>query len=208
MKKWLVLLLLLTTVPAEGMFPLPQTKVPLQTDVKVKSHRTEQEKDKYSNSPVRTAVEKDATQKAILSIEVRNMSPRVIRDIKISYQLYELQFERSTSRRVLVGGGVGSREKLVLATHGQLTINELKTLEKKVVETEPLETSYRATQDLTKLISRTKSSGSKFGGYIVEYFVGGELVKRDASSRRLHEAYLRFIQPTGTSSSLRMNVRE
>ena len=207
MKKWLVLSLILMAVHAEGVFPLLPSKVPLKTNVKVKSSRTKRKKAKYSPYGVRTSVQKDTTQKRFLSIEVRSMSPKIIRDIKISYQFYELRFEHSTTKRVLLTRRMGSTERLVPAGRGQLSIEQLKPLEKKVVETEPLETSYRSIQDRTKLIPKTTRTGTKFGGYIVEYYVGGELAKVDASSNKLYQAYLRSIQRPGTSSPLRMNIR-
>lgn len=207
MKKWFVLLLILMTVRAEGMVPLPQTKVPLKTDVKVKSSRRRTKGNDYSEYGARTSVRKNTQQRSFLAIEVRNMSPKVMKDIKISYQFYKLQFERSTGTRMVLTRRLGGEEKLVRSGGGQLKIAQLKPLEKKVVESEPIETSYRATQDLNRRVSQTTTTGTKFGGYIVEYFVGGKLAKRDASSMRLYEAYLRSIRQPGTSAPLRMNIR-
>jgi len=189
------------------MFPLPQTKVPLKTDVKVKSSRRRTKRNDYSEYGARTSVRKNTQQRSFLAIEVRNMSPKTIRDIEISYHLYELQFERSTGTRLVLTRRLGGEEMLVRSGGGQLRIAQLKPLEKKVLESEPIETSYRATQDLNKRVSQTRTTGTKFGGYIVEYFVGGKLVKRDASSRRLYEAYFRSIRQPGTSAPLRMNIR-
>ncbi|NQT81784.1 hypothetical protein HQ563_02085 [bacterium] len=208
MKKWFVLLLSLAALQAEGMVPLPQLNVPIKTDVKVKSSKDRNRKNQYSRRGLRTSVQKDTAQRVFLSIEVRNMSPKVIRDMTISYQLYELQFERSTGKRLVLTRRLGQGEKLVAAGRGQLTIPQLKPLEKKVVESKPLETRYRSTLDTRKFVSQTKTTGTKFGGYIVEYSVGGRVVKRDASSRRLHEAYLRSIRPPGSSTGLRMNIRK
>lgn len=189
------------------MFPLPQTKVPLRTDVKVKQSRTQTNKNDYSRYGVRTSVRKNTEQKTFLAIEVQNMSPKVIKDLKVFYRFYELQFERSTGTRIVLTRRMGNTERLVSCGSGQSSIPQLKPLEKKVVKSQPVETSYGATQDTTKLIARTKTTGTKFGGYIVEYFVGGQLVKRDASSRRLYEAYLKSLRKPGTSGPLRMNIR-
>jgi len=192
MKRWLVVLFVLMAVEAEGMVPLRRPSVALKTEIKVKSSKKKSRRDEYTKYGQRAAVEKDTKQTAYLAIEVRNMSPRIVKNLRIVYQLYELQFEQASNKTIIYRLGSGrSREKLVPAGRGELMIEQLKTLEKKVVESEPIVSSYRSTQDMTKVISQTKSSGRKFGGYIVEYFVGDELVKRDASSRRLHEAYLR-----------------
>jgi hypothetical protein len=207
MKKWFVLLFTLLLGRAEGMFPLPQTNVPLKTDVRVKSSRAQTIKSEHSPSGARTAIQRDTTRRVFLSIEVRNMSPRLVKDIAISYRFYELEFERSTGNRFVLTRRMEDTEKFVAANSGRLTIAQLKPLERKTVETEPLETTYRSTQDLTKAISQTKTSGKEFGGYIVEYYVGDQLVKRDASSRRLYEAYLRSIGAPDTSQPLRMNIR-
>ena len=207
MKRWLVPLIVLFALPAEGMFPLPNTKVPLNTDVRVRSSKKGTRRNEYSPYGVLTAVEKEKTQKAFLAIEVRNMSGKVLRDLKIVYQLYELQFESSTNRTVIYSRRAGrGKEKFVASQRGELVIKELKPLEKKVVESEPIVSTYQSSQDMTKLLSQTSTKGSKFGGYIVEYFVNEKLAKRDASSRRLHEAYLRAIQPKQTSPGMRMNV--
>lgn len=207
MKKWFVLLFILVAARGEAMLPLPRAKAPLRTDVKVKRSRAQRKKNEYSRHGFRTSVQKNTEQKTFLAIEVRNMSPKVIKDIKITCRFYELHFERSTGTRMVLTRRMGSTERLVPSGTGHLSIAQLKPLEKKVVESQPVETSYRAIQDTTKLISRTKTTGTKFGGYIVEYFVGGELVKRDASSRRLYEAYLRSLRQPGASSPLRMNIR-
>jgi len=208
MKKWLVPLVILMAVQAEGMVPLPQLNVPLKTQVKVKSSRERNRKNRYSRTGVRTSTQKNTTQRVFLSIEVRNMSPKIIRDVKIIYRFYELQFERSTGQRIVFTRYLGGTEKLVQSSTGQLSIAQLKPLENKVVTTEPFETSYRSTRDTRTYISNTRTAGAKFGGYIVEYSVGGQIVKRDASSMRLYEAYLRSIRQPGRSGPLRMNVRK
>jgi hypothetical protein len=207
MKRWLVPLIVLFALPAEGMFPLPNTKVPLKTDVRVRSSKKGTRQNEYSPYGVLTSVEKEKTQQAFLAIEVRNMSNRVLKDLKIVYQLYELQFESSTNKTVIFSRRVGrSKEKFVPVQKGELLIPELKPLENKVVESEALLSTYQSNQDMTKLLSQTSTSGSKFGGYIVEYFVGGKLAKRDASSRRLHEAYLGALEPKQPSPGMKMNV--
>jgi hypothetical protein len=208
MKKWFVLLLMLPAFPMEGMVPLPQTSVPMKTEVKVKSEKQRTRKNEYSAPGYRTAVKKNTSQSVFLSIEVQSMSPKPIKDLRISYRFYELQFERSSGNRLVFARRWGTKEKLVPSSGGQLTIEELKPLEKKVVESESLETSYGSETDTTKIISQTRTTGSKYGGYIVEYFVEGKLVKWDASSRRLLEAYARSRQAGGsTSGGLKMNVR-
>jgi len=205
MRKWLVLLLLIAISRVEGMVPLQQTTVPLKTDVRVKTSRRETVKDEYSGFGMRESSQKNITEKTFLSIEVRNLSGRLLKELKIVYRFFDLQFDRSTNERLILTRRMADTEKLIASGSGELTIADLKPLEKKVVETEPYETSYRSTQDLTKFIPRTKTTGTKFGGYIVEYFVAGQLVKRDASTRRLHEAYLRSIRAPG-ANSLRMKV--
>jgi hypothetical protein len=207
MKKWFVLLFILVAVRGEAMLPLRQAKVPLRTDVKVKRSRAQRKKNEYSGEGFRTSVQKNTEQNTFLAIEVQNMSPKVIKDIKILCRFYRLQFERSTGTRMVLTRRMGDTERLVASGMEHLSIAQLDPLEKKVVESESLETSYRATQDTTKLISRTNTTGTKFGGYIVEYFVGDELVKRDASSRSLHEAYLKSLRRPGTPTPLRMNIR-
>jgi hypothetical protein len=209
MKKCLILLAILMAVEAEGMVPLQRPSVALKTDVKIRSSKDKNRRDEYTKYGNRTAVEKDTKQTACLAIEVRNMSPRVVKNIRVVYQLYELQFEQASNKTIIYRLGSGrSREKLVPAGKGELTIEQIKPLEVKVVESEPIESSYRSTQDMTKIVSQTKTSGRKFGGYIVEYFVGDELVKRDASSQRLHETYLRSLQAReGTAPSLMMKVQ-
>jgi hypothetical protein len=206
MKKWLVPLLVMFATHAEGVFPIQHTKVALKTDIKVKTSKKGTKGNEYSAPGAWTGVRKDKAQSTYLAIEVRNMSPKIVKDLKISYQFFELQFDRSSTTRYVFTRTMGPDEKLVPSGRGELTIPQLKPLEKKVVETEPVETSYRSTQDLTKLIPQTKTTGSKFGGYVVEYFAAGQLVKRDASSRSLLEAYLRAIQKQKSAAPLRMNV--
>ncbi len=207
MRTSLAVLFALLATAAEGTVPLPRTNVALKTDVKVKSAKEGKRKNEYSEIGYRTSVEKDTTQKVVLSISVRNMSPQLLKDIKISYQLYELEFEYSTGQRLILSRQIGpSNERLVPKARGELKIEQLKRLEEKVVQTDPLESSYRSTQDMTKIISETRTSGSKFGGYIVEYYVGGELVKRDASSRNLLEAYVGSLGGQPGSGTLRMKV--
>jgi len=207
MKKLFVLAITAMAIQAEAMVPLQRTTVAIKTDVKVKSGKDRTRRDEYTNYGYRTGIEKDTKQSAFLSIEVRNMSPRVIEKLRIVYHLYELEFEQASNKTIIYRLGSGrSQEKLVPAGTGELTIEQLKPLEVKVVESEPITASYRSTQDTTKLISQTRTSGRKFGGYIVEYFSGDELVKRDASSQRLHEAYLRSLQPQQGGVPLQMKV--
>lgn len=207
MKRWLVLLAFLMAVDAEAMVPLQRTTVAIKTDVKVKSESDRTRRDEYTNYGYRTGIEKDTKQSAFLSIEVRNMSPRVIEKLRIVYQLYELEFEHASNRTIVFNRAIGrGREKLVPAGKGELSVENLKPLEVKVVESEPITSSYRSTQDTTKLISQTTTSGRKFGGYIIEYFSGDELVKRDASSQRLHEAYLQALKVQQGAVPLQMKV--
>lgn len=207
MKRWLLVLLVLPALEAEGMVPLLKTSVPLKTKVRVKSEKQRTRKNQYSAPGYRTAVKKNTSQSVFLSIEVQSMSPKPIKDMRISYRFYELQFERSSGNRLVFSRRWGTKEKLVPSSGGQLTIEELKPLEKKVVESESLQTSYRSETDMRKIISQTRTTGSKYGGYIVEYFVGGKVVKWDASSRRLLEAYAKSRQRGTTPGGLRMNVR-
>jgi len=206
MKKCLVLLLVFVAVQAEAVLPQRQPKVSLRTDVKVKSSKDRSKKEAYSVYGRQTTVQKDTKEAAFLSIEVRNVSPQVVRDLKIVYKLFELQIDRSTNKRIIYTGRNPRTEKLVATESGQLKIEELKPLEKKVVESQTLETSYQSTQDRAWLISRTTTTGSKFGGYIVEYYVGDKLVKRDASSRNLLEAYMRSLQGQQPSNPLKMRT--
>lgn len=207
MRRCLVLLAFLMAVDAEAMVPMQRTTVAIKTEVKVKSEKDRTRRDEYTNYGYRTAIEKDTKQSAFLSIEVRNMSPRPIEKLRIVYRLYELEFEHASNRTIIyrLGSGRG-REKLVPAGTGELMIEQLKPLEVKVVESEPIASSYRSTQDTTKIISQTRTSGRKFGGYIVEYFSGDELVKRDASSQRLHEAYLQALKPQQGTVPVQMKV--
>ncbi len=207
MRRWLLPLLIVPVFGAEAMVPLPQMNVPLKTEVKVKSEKQRRRKNQYAPAGYQTSVNKNTSQSVFLSIEVRNMSPKVMKDLRISYQFYKLEFERSTGTRMVLTRRLGSQERLVSATRGELKIKELKPLEKKLVESGSLDTSYNSVQDRTKVISQTKTIGTKYGGYIVEYFLGGQLARRDASSRSLLEAYVRSLRGSPASSSgLRMNV--
>ena len=207
MKTLMVLVVAVMAIQAEAMVPLQRTTVAIKTDVKVKSESDRTRRDEYTNYGYRTGIEKDTKQSAFLSIEVRNMSPRVIEKLRIVYQLYELEFERASNRTIVFNRAMGrGREKFVPAGKGELSIENLKPLEVKVVKSEPIESSYRSTQDTTKLISQTTTSGRKFGGYIIEYFSGDELVKRDASSQRLHEAYVQALKAQQGTVPLQMKV--
>ncbi len=209
MKRWFILLALLIAAEADGMIPLRRPSVALKTDVKVKSSREKSRRDEYTKYGYRAAIEKDTKETAYLAIQVRNMSPRIVKNIRVVYHLYELQFQQASNKTIIYRLGSGrSQEKLVPAGTGELMIEQLKPLEVKVVESEPVESSYRSVQDMTKIVSQTKTSGRKFGGYIVEYFSGEELLKRDASSQRLHEMYLRALKAKQQEAApaLRMNV--
>jgi len=207
MKTLMVLVVAAMATQVHTMVPLQRTTVAIKTDVKVKSESDRTRRDEYTNYGYRTGIEKDTKQSAFLSIEVRNMSPRVIEKLRIVYHLYELEFEQASNKTIIYRLGSGrSQEKLVPAGTGELTIEQLKPLEVKVVESEPITASYRSTQDTTKLISQTTTSGRKFGGYIVEYFSGEELVKRDASSQRLHEAYVQALKAQQGAVPVQMKV--
>jgi hypothetical protein len=207
MKKLIVLVVTAMAIQAHAMVPLQQTSVAIKTDVKVKSEKDRTRRNEYTNYGYRTAIEKDTKQSAFLSIEVRSMSPRPIEKLRIVYHLYELEFEHATNKTILFTRAIGrGRERFAYAGKGELSIENLKPLEVKVVESEPIESSYRSTQDTTKIISQTRTSGRKFGGYIVEYFSGDELVKRDASSQRLHEAYLQSLKPQQGAAPVQMKV--
>ena len=207
MKTLMVLVVAAMATQVHTMVPLQRTTVAIKTDVKVKSESDRTRRDEYTNYGYRTGIEKDTKQSAFLSIEVRNMSPRVIEKLRIVYQLYELEFEHASNRTIVFNRAMGrGREKLVPAGKGELSVENLKPLEVKVVESEPITSSYRSTQDTTKLISQTTTSGRKFGGYIVEYFAGDELVKRDASSQRLHEAYVQALKAQQGAVPLQMKV--
>jgi len=207
MKTLMVVVVAVMAIQANAMVPLQRTTVAIKTDVKIKSEKDRKRRDEYTNYGYRTGIEKDTKQSAFLSIEVRNMSPRVIERLRIVYQLYELEFERASNRTIVFNRAMGrGREKFVPAGKGELSIENLKPLEVKVVKSEPIESSYRSTQDTTKLISQTTTSGRKFGGYIIEYFSGDELVKRDASSQRLHEAYVQALKAQQGTVPLQMKV--
>ena len=207
MKRLIVLAVAALAAQSQGMVPLQKTTVAIKTDVKVKSEKDRTRRTEYTNYGYRTAIEKDTKQSAFLSIEVRNMSLRPIEKLRIVYHLYELEFEHASNRTVLFTRAIGrGRERFAYADRGELSIENLKPLEVKVVESKPIESSYRSTQDTTKIISQTTTSGRKFGGYIVEYFSGEELVKRDASSQRLHEAYLQSLKAKQGTSAVQMKV--
>jgi hypothetical protein len=192
MKTWIFVLAILVGLHAEAAVPVSESRPALRTDVKVRSSRDRTRENKYSNVGVRTSVERDITEKAFLSIEVRNVSPKPLKDIKISYQFYELQIDRSTGNRMVLTRGMGPRaEKLIASGKGELSIEQLKPLEKKVVETEPIMASSHSSTDMTKLLADTKTTGRRFGGYVIEYYVGDIFVKRDASSMSLLQAHLK-----------------
>jgi len=196
MKSWIFVLAILVGIQAEAAVPVSQSTPALRTAVKVRSARDRTRENKYSNIGVRTSVERDITEKVFLSIEVRNMSPKPLKDIKISYHFYEFQIDRSTTNRIVLTRRMGPGiEKLVASGKGELTIEQLKPLERKIVETEPTDASYHSSTDMTRLLADTKTTGRKFGGYVIEYSVDDKVIKRDASSMSLLQAHLKSTQP-------------
>ena len=69
-----------------------------------------------------------------------------------------------------------------------LTIAALEPLEKRIVETKQVETKYDSIRNRRRLISKTRTTGETFAGYIVECYAGDQLAKRDASSRKMPAA--------------------
>jgi len=193
MKKWLVLLFAVATVQAEGTVPLSGRSIALKTDVRVNTSidRTRARRPRRYRRWFPHSVTKE---KVFLSIEVQNTTPQAMRHLRISYQFYEFKFAGPTGKKSASSRRWDITKTLVPSKKGRLSVGELKPVEKKVVRTEPFEATYRSTQNRRKLVSQTRTRGRRFGGYIVEYYVGDRLIKRDVSSPSVLAARLRSPQ--------------